>query len=243
MYISVFQYCLVRPFFTLVAVISHSQYRYCQDSTDPRYAHVWVAGFEAISVMVAMYCMAQFYFQLKQDLAPYQPFLKFLCIKLVIFFCFWQTSILSLVTSRNGPLKPTEYFAGPDLRVSYPAMLICIEMVIFATMHTVAFPWGPYNLDGETSLDNSKNNYPTRSECYVHGPAGAILDAFNPWDIIKACGRGSRWLFVGVRRRKTDSSYHATQVGLESPIRTRKTAYSDPIHYRKRRRFDRNTTI
>lgn len=38
-----------------------------------------------------MFCLVQFYLQLRVDLAPHKPFLKVLCIKLVIFFSFWQT--------------------------------------------------------------------------------------------------------------------------------------------------------
>ena len=44
----------------------------------------------SISVTIAMYCLIQFYVQLKDDLADYKPFMKILCIKLVIFFSFWQ---------------------------------------------------------------------------------------------------------------------------------------------------------
>ena len=47
--------------------------------------------FEAAAVTVAMYCLIQFYYQLKEDLAPYKPLLKIICIKLVIFFSFWQS--------------------------------------------------------------------------------------------------------------------------------------------------------
>lgn len=35
----------------------------------------------------------------------------------------------------------------------------------------------------------------------------ALLDTFNPWDIIKASARGARWLFVGYRHRHEDISY------------------------------------
>lgn len=65
--------------------------RYCQSSLNPAFAHVWVMSFEALSVTVAMYCLIQFYVQLKVDLAEHRPFLKVLCIKLVIFFSFWQS--------------------------------------------------------------------------------------------------------------------------------------------------------
>lgn len=38
---------------------------------------------------------------------------------------------------------------------------------------------------------------------YLGGPLGvkALIDALNPWDIIKATGRGFRWLFIGVKKR------------------------------------------
>jgi len=65
--------------------------RYCESSLSPAFAHVWVISFESLSVTVAMYCLIQFYIQLKGDLAEHRPFLKVACIKLVIFFSFWQS--------------------------------------------------------------------------------------------------------------------------------------------------------
>lgn len=43
------------------------------------------------SVTVAMYCLVQFYVQLKDDLVEHEPFLKIIAVKLVVFLCFWQT--------------------------------------------------------------------------------------------------------------------------------------------------------
>lgn len=45
----------------------------------------------AICVTIAMYCLIQFYIQLREDLKDHSPFLKILSIKLVIFLSFWQT--------------------------------------------------------------------------------------------------------------------------------------------------------
>ncbi|CAI6336954.1 unnamed protein product [Periconia digitata] len=215
-WISVFQYCLIRPFFTVVAVITQSQGRYCASSKNPKYAYIWVAGFEAVSVTIAMYCLIQFYIQLKQDLAHHSPFLKVLCIKLVIFFCFWQSWIISLLTAEGGPLKATDTIAGPDLRIGIPSMMTCVEMAIFAVLHLWAFPWKPY--------DFSRRHEPLRQgtgpvaretpKTYVYGPFRALLSALNPWDIVKACSRGFRWLFYGHRHRKQDPSYQNKLVSM-----------------------------
>lgn len=78
-------------------------------------------------------------------------------------------------------------------------MLLCIEMFFFSLLHIVAFPWAPYDI----------RKSPDPNAHYEGGTLGwrAFLDAFNPWDIIKASARGFRWLFVGRRNREDDSSY------------------------------------
>ena len=45
-----------------------------------------------------MYCLIQFYIQLRLDLAAHSPFLKVVAIKLVIFLSFWQTVRASDIT-------------------------------------------------------------------------------------------------------------------------------------------------
>lgn len=76
---------------TVVAVITQATDRYCLDSLSPAFAHVWTAGIEAICVTFAMYCLIQFYYQIKEDISEHKPLLKVLAIKLVIFLSFWQT--------------------------------------------------------------------------------------------------------------------------------------------------------
>jgi len=87
-------------------------------------------------------------------------------------------------------------------------------MAIFAVMHIFAFSAKPYHINKRTSLSTS---YPepgvasNSSLTYFGGFLGikALFDAFNPWDIVKASARGFRWLFVGRKHRKQDSSYQA----------------------------------
>jgi hypothetical protein len=205
--------------------------RYCESSLSPAFGHVWVMVFEATSVTVAMYCLIQFYVQLKGDLAEYKPFMKILCIKLVIFFSFWQSVswiparswgckegqsgltaeqiLISFLSSSVIPggaiLKPSDKIAYPDIKVGIPSVLLAVEMSIFAVIHIFAFSHKPYDI--------SKN--PDPAARYQGGPLGwkAIYDAFNLWDIVKAAARGFRWLFHGARHRERDISYEASRAG------------------------------
>lgn len=90
-WIGIFQYCFIRVLFTIVSVVTQATGRYCESSLNPAFAKIWVECFESAAVTIAMFCLIQFYLQLRTDLAEHRPFLKVLCIKLVIFFSFWQT--------------------------------------------------------------------------------------------------------------------------------------------------------
>lgn len=51
-----------------------------------------------------MYCVIQFYIQLRSDLAEHSPLLKVVAIKLVIFLSFWQTVSRCAVYLSNCPI-------------------------------------------------------------------------------------------------------------------------------------------
>lgn len=207
-YVGIFQYCFIRVFFTFVSLISELTKRYCDSSLSPAFAHVWTLTFDAVAVTIAMYCLIQFYIQTRLDLAPQKPFLKVLCIKLVIFFSFWQnaslyTQIRSYLTAKQTLISFLSSGAHPvittgprvsyvDVKIGIPNVLLCVEMAIFSILHIFAFPYKPYAK--------------AKSQGGFLG-IKALIDAFSPMDFIKATARGFRWLFVGVRYRTQDASY------------------------------------
>jgi len=73
-----------------------------------------------------MFCVVQFYVQLREPLADHQPFLKVLAIKLVIFLSFWQTVAISLGTSTLNLVHPNDVLAYPDIKVGIPSLLLCV---------------------------------------------------------------------------------------------------------------------
>lgn len=206
-FVAVFQYCFIRVTMTITAVISQHFRRYCLESLNPAFAHVWVMVIEAIAVSITMYCIIQFYIQIRGDVAQHKPFLKVLSIKLVIFLSFWQTIIISFLTS-SGAIKASDRIQTPDIKVGIPALLLCIEMALFSILHIWSFSWRPYAI-GSREFQQTFGHLKDAPTHYVGGPLGikAALDCFNPLDILRSVGRAFRWLFVGRKKRMQDISY------------------------------------
>ncbi|KAJ6007679.1 hypothetical protein N7540_011655 [Penicillium herquei] len=215
----VFQYCIIRVLMTIVAVATQATGRYCEESLSPAFAYIWVVVIESVSVTIAMYCLIQFYIQIKDDIKEHSPFLKILSIKLVIFLSFWQSEVISLLMS-SGIVSGSKKVNTIDLKYSLPELLINIEMFIFAVLHLWAFPTKPYiiTIQGQEVTDYYGNG----KGSYEGGRWGikALAEAMNPLDLVKAVGRGGRWLFVGRKNRMLDPSYRQTStdsIGLQTP--------------------------
>ncbi|KAJ6788765.1 hypothetical protein PWT90_03316 [Aphanocladium album] len=216
-WIGVYHYCFIRVAMTISAVVSQYFEKYCESSNSPVFAHIWIIVLNALAVTVAMFCLIQVYIQLKEALKEQKLLIKIIAIKLVVFLSFWQASAISVGTSTLHIVHPNKVLAYPDIKVGIPALLLCVEMAAFALLHLWAFPYKPYTQYGAQpryypSPDLQKGD--TRAiPIELENPQGgfmgfaAIWDALNIWDFIKAFGRGVRWLFCGVRRRKEDISY------------------------------------
>ena len=230
-WIGVYHYCFIRVVMTISAVVSQYFKRYCESSNSPVFGHIWVCRaanfsildltaiqilvFNALAVTVAMYCLIQFYIQLREPLSEYKLFIKIVAIKLVIFLSFWQTAAISVGTSTLKIVHPNKVLAYPDIKVGIPALLLCVEMAIFSILHLWAFPYAPYTSRAPVAFypvpdaDKGTPSVENAREPPQGGFLGimAFFDALNLWDFIKAFGRGIRWLFCGVKRRKEDVSY------------------------------------
>lgn len=207
-WVAVFQYCFIRVAMTITAVVTQYFDRYCLESLNPAFSHIWVMVIEGIAVTITMYCIIQFYYQIKGDITQHKPILKVLAIKLVIFLSFWQTIVISFLTS-SGAIKTSQQIQTPDIKVGIPCMLLCIEMSLFAVFHWWSFSYRPYVIGSaayQSAFGHLKETEPVR---YQGGPLGikAVAQCFNPWDLIKATGRSAKWLFRDRKNRTQDASY------------------------------------
>lgn len=64
---------------------------------------------EGACVTVAMYCLIQFFIQLRSDLVAHKPLLKIVAIKLVVFLSFWQTVSRSSTNLSTCPILLKSY--------------------------------------------------------------------------------------------------------------------------------------
>lgn len=138
---------------------------------------------------------------------------------------------ISFLTSA-GAIKPSNKIQAPDIKIGIPALLLCIEMAFFSIFHLWAFPWRVYDIRRSqiVASESAPGYLPDPKTAYSGGPFGAraLMDAFNPWDLVKNVGRGFKWLFVGRRRRLEDISYknHISGTGLE-PTRNQFSAFDN----------------
>ena len=52
-----------------------------------------------VSVSLALYSLVVFYHVFAKELEPHKPLAKFVCIKGIVFFCFWQVQFIDPFSS------------------------------------------------------------------------------------------------------------------------------------------------
>ena len=100
------------------------------------------------------------------------PVPKFLCVKGILFFSFWQsvgisTLVAAKVITRLGPYTDPE-----NVSVGLNDLLICMEMPFFAFAHMYAFAY--------TDFIDPTHTFVARMPMYY-----AFRDAFGPLDVIE----------------------------------------------------------
>lgn len=110
--------------------------------------YLWFTIVYNFSVSLSLYCLAIFWKILWQDLKPFNPMGKFLCVKLIIFASYWQgvlLAILNIMGVLPGDSSQDENGA-PNIGVSIQNALLCVELIAFAIGHWLSFSYKPYTI-------------------------------------------------------------------------------------------------
>ncbi|KIX08155.1 uncharacterized protein Z518_02811 [Rhinocladiella mackenziei CBS 650.93] len=154
-WVAVFQYPFVSLVIAVVTCITQAIGRYCLESSNVHFAHIWCTIIINISIFVAVISCVKFYTIMKKDLEHHKPLAKFLAFKLIIFLTFVQRIIFEILRSANA-LKETSKLTYADVNWGIETMLVCIEMVPFSLFFHYAYDVGAYNLSRARPLPLSE---------------------------------------------------------------------------------------
>ena len=152
--------------------------------------YMYISAVINLSQMYALYCLVKFYHATRDNLivpVNWKPLGKFLCIKGVVFFTWWQGIAISLLQS-YGMLTKFWHWNAEDISNVLQDYLVCIEMFLFAIAHSFTFTYKEYlpnnrsvgiNQVGSNNYDSKPN---TKSGGNIHTNDTMIspLDPTNP---------------------------------------------------------------
>ncbi|KAL2765957.1 transmembrane protein 184A, partial [Daubentonia madagascariensis] len=130
---------------------------WCSPATSVHSGYLYVTLIYNTSVSLALYALFLFYFATRELLRPFEPVLKFLTIKAIIFLSFWQGMLLAIL-ERSGVIPEVQTFDGSTvgagtLAAGYQNFIICIEMLFASVALRYAFTCQVYSENKENSPD------------------------------------------------------------------------------------------
>ncbi len=167
----ILQYAWLKPVLGVATIIMKATGTYQEGYIGLTSGYLWSGIFYNVSVTLSLYSLAMFWVCMSQDLQPFRPVPKFLCIKLIIFASYWQGFFLSILQFAGAIPNNVPGYTPDNLAAAIQDALICCEMPIFAVAHWYAFSWQDY-----ADVTISAARMPVKY---------ALRDAFGPRDLIE----------------------------------------------------------
>ncbi|GAA5942883.1 OSTA/TMEM184 family protein [Sporobolomyces koalae] len=138
----ILQYVQIKPILAFVTVVMKATGTYKDGSLQADAGYTYVSIAYNLSVSISLYALAMFWVATHDDLQPFRPMPKFLSVKGIIFFSFWQGFGVSILVA-IGWLHSARY-ETEKLSLAVQDTLICFEMPLFAFLHLYAFSYTDY---------------------------------------------------------------------------------------------------
>ena len=140
----ILQYAWLKPVLGIATIIMKSTDIYQEGYLGLSSGYLWSGILYNVSVTLSLYSLAMFWVCMSQDLQPFRPVPKFLCIKLIIFASYWQGFFLSILQWLGAIPNNVPGYSPDNLAAAIQDALICCEMPLFAIAHWYAFSWHDY---------------------------------------------------------------------------------------------------
>ncbi|KZV62240.1 DUF300-domain-containing protein [Peniophora sp. CONT] len=135
----IMQYVYVKPCLALASLILKYVGKYNEGDLRANSGYLYVSIVYNASICLSLYCLAMFWLSISEDLKPFRPMPKFLCVKGILFFSFWQSIFISILVAAGFIAKLGPYTDSEHISLGLTDMLICLEMPFFAIAHMYAF--------------------------------------------------------------------------------------------------------
>ncbi|KAF8335120.1 DUF300 domain-containing protein [Amanita rubescens] len=168
----IIQYVQVKPILAAATLILKACGWYHDGDFRANSGYLYVSIVYNVSICLALYCLAMFWLCVNDDLKPYRPVPKFLCVKGILFFSFWQSIVISILVAADVITRLGPYTDPEHISVGLNDTLICIEMPFFSLAHLYAFNY--------TDYIDSKFHFCARMPLHY-----AFLDAFGFKDVVQ----------------------------------------------------------
>ncbi len=136
----ILQFVLIKPFGTIVSIWLSQLGFYENGNFSFTNGYLYLTIVTHTSISLSMYWMVMFYKATSEALAPFSPIPKFLCIKGVLFFSYWQSVTIAILVKLGWITDiPIIHYTVEHVVSTVQNCMICAEMVGFAIAHTYTF--------------------------------------------------------------------------------------------------------
>ena len=142
----VLQYVVVKTAATVLTYLFEITGCYGEGDFHWNTAYPYLAFLLNTSVMYALYVLVMLFHAVREELkhpVDWRPLGKFLCVKGVVFFTWWQGVIIFYLQNK-GFIKDSGAWSGDEISNALIDYCVCTEMVFFAVAHSYTFTYKEY---------------------------------------------------------------------------------------------------
>lgn len=224
----VLQYVVAKIVFTLMIYIFQSLGMYGEGEFVWTYPYPYLAFLMNISVMYALYSLVKLFHAIHDELRhpiDWHPFGKFLCVKGVVFFTWWQGVLIFYLKAR-GIIEDIGSWTGQEVANGLIDYCVCVEMVGFAIAHSFTFTYKEYL---PSTIEEAMAGYDEEIQRLQNSTNSNIDEGNNSID-----GNSNNWVSLnGFGSSNTSESvqrptYHPPEV-LERPMKVKDAFWSSTV--------------
>ena len=137
----IFQYVQLKPLLAAVTLILKACGKYNEGDFRANSGYLYISIIYNTSICLSLYCLGMFWACVNDDLKPFRPIPKFLCVKGILFFSFWQSILISMLVAAKVFVKLGPYVDPEHVSTGITNLVTCAEMPFFAIAHMFAFSY------------------------------------------------------------------------------------------------------